>query len=102
MYHSGFVPLVWLRPLLLANKSTEIILAQGIMFNSSEHVCNNNFWKFLPEIFNYIDNCSDSYVFNMLQNKGRLKWVAHNIGWCHTDLIKFLLFRFSAKDMSLY
>lgn len=41
----------------MANKSIErIILAQGITFNSSEHVFNNNVWKFLPEIFNYIDN----------------------------------------------
>lgn len=97
MCHGALVPLVLLRPLLVANNSFEIILAQGIMFNSSERVCNTNFWKFLLNflIILIMLHSSDSYIFNILQNKGRLQWVAHNIGQCHTDLIKFLLFRFS-------
>ena len=46
--------------LLVANKSTaEIILAQGIVFISSECVCNNNLWKSLHGIFNYIDDITE-------------------------------------------
>lgn len=52
-----FIPVGLLRPALVANKGiAEIVLAQRILFSSSEHVWKNNFWKFLPENLNCIDN----------------------------------------------